>query len=510
MFNATAPGAFPSYTSDPSNNIDVLRGHYSDIRGGSVEDEIHEGRLDFNYKFEDSFLKNVRFGGFASQRQKDKAVSNSGWPNACAYCGYFVDLPNNILTQFNPSGFMSDYEGNIPRTWVTFNPSDVINFLESAAARATIPPGHFADGPGIFARDGNIFGLKEDLNQQTSVRERLLGGYAEVGFGGDRWDANIGVRIMRTKTLSRGFGSDVTGVRDPGPGDDALIISFGPYTQLSVSNQYTNILPSANFKVDLSDKLVLRGAVGKTVTRPTLTALGVDNFYNNRKTNLTSGGGNPLLKPFESWNFDASLEYYFSNLGFVGATVFHKKISEFITATTVPVTRFGFTFQDTRLRNQEKASATGIELAAQTTFGFLGDAFDGFGTQLNYTYIKSNAKFDPSQVGGTQFSLEGLSPHSFNATLFYEEGPFSARASYNWRDEFLIGASRQQGQPEQREAYGQLDMSASYDINDQFTVFAEGINVLGTDFRDFSRYQNRLINLEDSGVRYALGVRAKF
>lgn len=53
-------------------------------------------------------------------------------------------------------------------------------------------------------------------------------------------------------------------------------------------------------------------------------------------------------------------------------------------------------------------------------------------------------------------------------------------------------------------------MSASYDINDNFTVFAEGINVLGSDFRDFSRFKNRLINLEDSGVRYALGVRAKF
>ena len=58
--------------------------------------------------------------------------------------------------------------------------------------------------------------------------------------------------------------------------------------------------------------------------------------------------------------------------------------------------------------------------------------------------------------------------------------------------------------------FGQVDFSASYELNDQFQIFGEGLNVLGEDTRDFSRFPNRLLTYERTGARYTVGVRAKF
>jgi len=106
----------------------------------------------------------------------------------------------------------------------------------------------------------------------------------------------------------------------------------------------------------------------------------------------------------------------------------------------------------------------------------------------------------------------GLSPHTFNVSGFYEKGPIQARVSYNFRDEFLVQGSdgSVQGEPREREAFGQVDFSAAYEVTDQFQIFAEGINLLDTDRRDFSRFENRFLEFEDSGSRYTVGVRGNF
>ncbi|MGC8169989.1 hypothetical protein, partial [Salmonella enterica] len=43
---------------------------------------------------------------------------------------------------------------------------------------------------------------------------------------------------------------------------------FGGFTPITSSRSYTDVLPSANLSIDLSRKVVLRFAAGKTVTRP--------------------------------------------------------------------------------------------------------------------------------------------------------------------------------------------------------------------------------------------------
>jgi len=66
------------------------------------------------------------------------------------------------------------------------------------------------------------------------------------------------------------------------------------------------------------------------------------------------------------------------------------------------------------------------------------------------------------------------------------------------------------GQPVQTEAYGQFDASMSYDVNDHFTVFVEGVNITDEDTRKYSMYESRFLSLQDTGARLSAGVRATF
>ncbi len=339
-------------------------------------------------------------------------------------------------------------------------------------------------------------------------------------LGSIPFSANFGFRVDRTETSSSGVDQPVVQFRES-DGDTQLIAIFDDPTEVTIDNEYTNFLPSANIRFDVAEDKVVRLAASQTVTRPTLTALGVANAFGGRANAPTSSGGNPRLEAFESSNFDASFEWYIDDLSFFGVTGFYKSFDNFLEAQTLPIAgqvvfpagnasnptandvARAVTFLDTRIRNGETGSIIGLEAAVQKAFD------NGFGAAINYTYVDSSID---RAAGSANENLDynGLSPHSFNVSGFYEKGPIQARLTFNYRDEFLVEAFSDQGEPRQRESFGQMDISASYDVNDTFQVFAEGINVLDEDTRDFSRFQNRFLTYEDTGSRFTLGARATF
>jgi outer membrane receptor for ferrienterochelin and colicin len=66
------------------------------------------------------------------------------------------------------------------------------------------------------------------------------------------------------------------------------------------------------------------------------------------------------------------------------------------------------------------------------------------------------------------------------------------------------------GQPENVGTYGQWDVSASYDINENFTVIFEGINVTDEYVEKFGVIPAHFTEQVRSGSRYAVGVRGSF
>lgn len=58
--------------------------------------------------------------------------------------------------------------------------------------------------------------------------------------------------------------------------------------------------------------------------------------------------------------------------------------------------------------------------------------------------------------------------------------------------------------------YGQWDFSASYDFNDNLTLFVEGINVTEETTRTYGRSTIQVIQAAQTGARYNFGVRYAF
>ena len=261
-------------------------------------------------------------------------------------------------------------------------------------------------------------------------------------------------------------------------------------------------LPSFNAKLDVGDGLLFRLAVSKGIWReaPNLYRAGGGVFDNTTATreagNLSTAPffgldtGNGDLRPVESWNYDLSIEWYFDDVGSLTLAGFIKDIDGIVN-TSVPLfdyTTDGGTTISTETRrpaNAQDGTLKGFELAYQQTFDFLPGPLDGLGFQGTYTYIDGGG-FTNTDLAANQgvFSalqpLQGISEHTVNATVFYEKGPFAARAAYNWRSEFLITARDDifPYSPIWQESGGQLDASIFYSLTDNIKLGVQGVNLL--------------------------------
>lgn len=156
--------------------------------------------------------------------------------------------------------------------------------------------------------------------------------------------------------------------------------------------------------------------------------------------------------------------------------------------------------------NTSERQVYGAELAAQHFFGE-----SGFGLQANYTIVRGDVHYDNSALpGANQFPLLGLSDTA-NLVAMYEKNGFSARVSWNWRDEHIITASRgSANNPIYTEAYSQIDMNVSYDVSKNLSIFVEAINITEEDRRDHGRTERMVEFYEDLGARYQIGARYTF
>ena len=529
--------------TDPS----IQRLHFVNVTRQEVEDEVFQARFDGTWALDRGPLRDITVGALFSDREKSQDQFDNFSPTQgagifCAYCGYTVPFDTSILSEFSFDGFLDGVPGaeTVPPATLTATFADAFRVLNDPAniANADRTGRSTLSDADLLARQAaagdSIFGFYEpDFNPAASfaVEETVYAAYFSTEWGGDfggslPWSANAGFRVAITETSSSGVDQPVIEFRES-VGDTQLSPIFGPATDVTIENRYVNFLPSFNLKLEPTDNTVIRIAYSETVTRPTLTELGVANSFGGRSNAPTSTGGNPFLEAFEATNYDVSFEYYFGDTGTISIAGFHKEFDNFIESQTLPVAGtvvipagnvgnpgttdlpVDVTFQDTRDRNGETGSITGLELRFLTTLDILAPSLDGFGVDLNYTYVTSEIdRQEGTPVADCDYN--GLSPHTINATGFYEKGPFQARVAYNYRDEFLFQCFSNFSEPRQREAFGQVDFSAGFDVTDNFQVFAEGINITGSDTRDFSRFANRFLTYSDTGSRYMIGVRAKF
>lgn len=307
---------------------------------------------------------------------------------------------------------------------------------------------------------------------------------------------------------------------------------------------FSRVLPSFNLKLELTEDFIVRFAASESIFLPTLnnvrnTRLVTPNLEVNRFQDLetgeelsriesveltgyvANGGGNPLLQPELSTNYDATLEWYFEDLGSFTTSLFHKRIRDYFRQSSVIEELTNARGQTenvavTSTQNAGTAKVKGVELAYQGTFGFIDESLENFGIQASYTYIEGSSNDygvpeyggDPDNKYAQQYTfnnirdlpLEGLSKDNYNLVLFFDNGTFDARFAYNWRSSYLLNSRDVIAYaPVYGEATGQLDASMSYRINDQLRVGLEANNLLDEVTR--TSIQNEINPGSDSGIQ---------
>ncbi|HTM80084.1 TonB-dependent receptor, partial [Asticcacaulis sp.] len=482
----------------PATDTDRARGHFSIRTGSDITDEVTQLRVDGSHKF-DGALNTLRFGLLASDRTKTTMAYQTPGAILCAYCGYYATLPAGLAQVFD-SG-QSVFLGNPELTtkWLTFDPDALAAYYASDAAISQMPVANQAAFRAAFAANGNSYrGVLSPLGS-GSVAEKSYALYLQGEFAGEisgmPWDADAGLRWVSTELVAEGSSQQLVSITTQAGDNTQLNYTLSDPVPVRVKNTYNYVLPSATFRLNFTDKLVGRAAISRTLTRPTLTNLGVSQSYTLRPPqSFYSSGGNPDLKPYLAWNADLAIDYYFNRSAYVSLAAFHKKVTNFVSLVTQPREILGYTFQDTRPTNAQEAEIDGLEAAFQYTFDFLPSPFDGLGLSANYTKVDSSVAFDPS-LSTQVFNVEGLSD-SANLVVFYEKGPIQLRAAYNWRAKFLNRTFGSEGQPENYDAYGQLDMQASYKVTPHLTAFIEGLNLTDEKTRSYAAYEERLLTLE--------------
>ncbi|MGJ8693807.1 MAG: TonB-dependent receptor [Thalassotalea sp.] len=519
-------------------NTDSVRAHWNDIRHQELKDEVFEAKLDTSYNFDGEFIQTIDLGIAYTDREKSQAnfliengCSNQNLPTdtdaeiiiqgATNTCGTQRPMTDGIFDVSVGQGFLSDVPGNFPRNFVLINNLD-----------------QFIADIGNLRSEPDWAEELPDLAASVANTEESLALYAQVNFhreyGAFDLSGNIGARYVQTDVSSSGHRKERISIEKyvdptrPDTGDGVVLeVEFTEPAEASISNEYDHFLPSLNLALDYRNGYFLKAAAAKVITRPSLGDTGVNRSYNNvRAESFSQSGGNPYLKPYEATQFDLALEYYDESGSAYSVNFFYKDISTFISTLThtedtgVDIDGWGDLIETvTEKSNRSGGSVSGYEIAGLHYFDYLPGWLSGFGVQANYTYTSSEDKQAIAEmlfqdgVVGAGGGLEGFSENAYNLIAFYEKDEFQARLAYNWRDDFLAARQgpRSNGQlAEHVEAYGQFDFSASYDVNENLTVSFEAINLTDENILEYADIRERVTLVQYSGVRYQLGVSAKF
>ncbi|RZT91967.1 TonB-dependent receptor [Rivibacter subsaxonicus] len=369
-----------------------------------------------------------------------------------------------------------------------------------------------AGGPGDFTLSSITNGNARGNNR--SVTEKDTGGYLMGEFEVKPWGTplrgNLGLRYVKTRQVATGYQAT------------------GGGTAVTVENDYDDWLPALNLSANVMPDVIVRFGAAKVMARPQLGNLNPGGTISTTG-NLSVTSGNPLLEPFRATTVDGSFEWYFARTGFLGLGLFHKNIGTYIQTlrTTMPFSATGlpmsllppnFTgeeeFQVTTPINTPGGKLNGIELNYQQPFTFLPTWGKNFGTLLNYTYVKSQIEYVVSPTSSTTITddLLNLSPHSANATLYYDDGKFSARVSLAYRQSYLTRVPGQNNNDvEGKNSTRNVDAQVSYKINDNLEVVLEGVNLTNQANDQFvSRARNDVVVNHVTGREFLFGVRVKY
>ncbi|MCC7596831.1 TonB-dependent receptor [Janthinobacterium sp. FW305-129] len=400
----------------------------------AVDKETY-GQVDATLKLDLPSISSLQFGARVAEHKRTlEAIginSNVAGNTDAGALGNPANLPFGGLTAF-PSGF-KDLGTNGAGFW-TFSQNAVNGWLSKYANYS----GHLRQ---------NEFNIKEPTQSA----------YVMANFGAEALSGNFGVRVVHTT-------EDVTRSEMDGA---------GVYTVRNYKNGYTDILPSANFRLDVSKNVVARFGASRTMARPELGQMaGLD----LRDQQLFGVVGNPNLRPIRSNNADIGVEWYFAPKSLLSANAFFSALDGYVTYGTTK----GVYFNQLQNKNTEYVIGTPVNTTAEVKgleLAYVQALPGGFGVNTNYTF--TDGKETGHAVGSPcaneirqDCTLIGTSRNAYNIGAFFENDKFSARLTYNYRSGFLNGTSRNSAA--YQGSIGTLSASIAYQLTENLAITLDG------------------------------------
>ena len=369
-----------------------------------------------------------------------------------------------------------------------------------------------------------------DALNSYDVTNKTTAAFLMGDTGDDLYHANFGVRVVHNQITVDGGETNPNGSTFVGTASwNGVNANDVPFES---SRSYTDVLPTFNFVLNMTDQQKLRLGAARVVSPQNLNDIGRGLSYDFTRAspNECPGGGvcfkfdggtagNAKLDPFRASQFFVSWEDYFAPGGLVAATGFYKQVDNFVTtanvSTVVPdgTTTGSSTANVSTPVNGGSGKIYGVEIVGQYAWE------NGFGVQANYT--RSNS--DSTQVTSFESNLPmpGVPKNAFNAIAYYEHLGFAARIAYAWRDvslnNSLVGSfftfQDINGAPKTyaiyAAKYGQLDGQLEYDFNTHWGVLFQVVNLTDEKQHTYLQWPNEPFTYDDSGRRLFFGFKGK-
>jgi iron complex outermembrane recepter protein len=467
---------------------DAWTAHYTGLNGFSIHDQVTGTSLDGVLKL-DAFkpLTELRFGVALTWRKKSRDDDNNDWTNGSSQYDFYTtpdgatpitygSLGANVVSTTTFPNYMQGSGGSFPKTIGVFNIPAILGALKKLDGQ----PNTYAGGTYDFSATLPQF----DAVDSYIVHETTQAAYFEAAFAGERWNGNIGVRVVHTRTTSSTAINQiqtVTIANTANPTDPA-IVSYSAPEPFSGSGSYTKPLPSLNFTYQLQKNMLLRFGASETIARPELDQLAptrTDNTLN--RVYEINYAGNADLKPIQAYGADLSWEWYYQPRSALTLAVFGKDIKDFITTQTLNNVELGVqgffngsnaavdipytVFQPI---NGDKGYVEGVELGIQHILD------NGFGVHGQFTKTWSRAYVAGAFVG----QLEGVSSNSASLGVLYEKGRISANVNWDYDGPSVAQTFTEiQGVSAYQDSFSWVTAQVSFEFLPGAKIYFEGRNL---------------------------------
>lgn len=392
----TNPGIYSAGGTNGNFNVENRRAETIDAK-----DQLYTYTVNYKKMFNENTT--VKIG--AKYRKQDK-VNDRDYVIGPAAFAYSADA-----TTFSTENDFFDGRADLG-LFPTYDSLHAQNPQSSAEYIAGVLG--LASPPVDSVRDSTILDI--------GAREEVTALYAQASWKKDRLNILGGVRWENTAARYSGYFADVTGV--------SALDAMRP---VSSKRSYNDFYPSVHISYTITDRLLARLSVGRTLARPEFKDISPSSYATKRSdsdagnTYIVVQEGNAGLKPTQSTNFDLSLEYYFKDGGIASAAGFYKRMKNWVYQTTYIADPSLFpqyagvanlrSVEVNSTLNGDTADVYGLELNVQKTIGW------GFSAGANATWLAFSV--DEKQTGLDR--VPGQTSRLLRFSIDYESKRFIAR-----------------------------------------------------------------------------------